>query len=138
MEEIYKCCDCGKPTGNKRVISMTRGNDLIIHRCDECQDKLSAEIEWQNEQWQEDNIICPWCNDCFSEYEEMLQVTDSPYEDFVGTVKCPSCGKEFDLEIETKCTYTTKKLYKLFDYAQWCENQQIGIWRNKYGIEQGV
>lgn len=124
MGEIYKCRDCGKPTGNKHIIAMTCGNDIIIHRCNECQDKLSAEIEWQNEQWQEDDIICPWCGDLFSDYEDKSQITDSPYEDFEGTVKCPSCDKEFELEIETKCSYTTRKPSEQFNYEKWCESQE--------------
>lgn len=52
------------------------------------------------------------------------QITDSPYEDFEGTVKCPSCDKEFELEIETKCSYTTRKPSEQFNYEKWCESQE--------------
>lgn len=124
MGEIYKCQDCGNPTTNKHIIAMKSCNDIIIHRCNKCQEKFQAEIEWENEQWKEDNIICPWCEDTFSDYEDMTQVTDNPYEDFEGTVICPSCGKKFELEIETKCNYTTRKPSEQFDYDEWCKNQE--------------
>lgn len=30
MGEIYKCRDCGNPTGNKHIIAMTRGSDIDV------------------------------------------------------------------------------------------------------------
>ena len=57
-------------------------------------------------------------------YRQNVQITDNPYEDFEGTVKCPSCGKEFELEIETKCNYTTRKPSEQFNYDEWCKNQE--------------
>lgn len=120
MEYKYICDDCKKPTNNVHIIPLLTRN-LVTHRCDECKEKLSAETEWQNEQFKEDDIVCPWCGDSFSEYEEMTQMLDSPYGDFDGTVECPSCGKEFELEIETTCTYTTRKPSELFNYDDWLE-----------------
>lgn len=119
----YKCDTCQKPTDNMHTIKLMSG-DLVIHRCDKCDDKLTAEIEWQNEQWKECNIICPWCGDSFSDYEDKIQVTDNPYEDFEGTVKCPSCEKKFELEIETTCTYTTRKPSECFNYNEWLKEQE--------------
>ena len=123
MEKLFSCDDCGNPTNNQRIIKMSYGNDLIIHRCGDCQDKLDAEVDWQNEQFKESNIICPWCEDTFSDYEDMSKITDSPYEDFEGNVKCPTCGKEFELEIETRCNYTTRKPSEQFIYEKWLQSE---------------
>ena len=121
MLELYICKDCGKPTNNKHVISLMNGEDIIIHRCDNCKEKLSAEIDWQNEQFREDDIICPWCGDHFSDYEDMSQVVDNPYEESERKVKCPCCEKEFELEIETVCYYTTRKPSEQFNYEAYLQ-----------------
>lgn len=122
MDGKYICDTCKKPTDNERIIPLSSGN-LIYHRCNKCMEKIHAEMEWQNEQFKESDIICPWCGDVFSDYEEMSEMLDSPYEDFEGTVKCPSCEKEFEIEIETTCTYTTRKPSELFDYEEWLKSE---------------
>ena len=119
-EYLYTCEKCGKPTNNKQIIPMTYVEDLVIHRCNECMDRLHAEIEWENEQFREDDIVCPWCNSRFSDYEEKIQMVDDPYEaqeDLIVT--CPDCGERFALEIETKVMYTTKKCSEDFDYEKY-------------------
>lgn len=122
MADKYICVDCKKTTSNIDIIPLSTRN-LVIHRCDECKAKLRAEVEWQNEQFKETDIICPWCGDSFSDYEDKSQVIYSPYEDFEGIVECPSCGKEFELEIETTCTYTTRKPSEYFDYDEWLQSE---------------
>ena len=62
-DKLFICKDCGKPTNNKYILKMPFSNDVVIHRCDACQDKLDAKHEWKNEKWREDNIICPWCEE---------------------------------------------------------------------------
>lgn len=122
MAEKYICDCCKKPTDNICIIQLSTRN-VVMHTCDECKEKLRAETEWQNEQWREADIICPWCGDTFADYEDKSQVTDSPYEDFEGTVKCPSCGKDFELEIITTCSYTTRKPSEQFDYEKWLQSE---------------
>ena len=122
MADKYICDTCKKPTNNIHIIPLPT-RDLVVHRCNECSEKLSAEIEWQNEQYKENDIVCPWCGDSFSDYEEKNEVLDYPYEDFEGTVVCPSCGKDFELEIETTCTYTTRKPSEYFDYDEWLQSE---------------
>ena len=122
MAEKYICDNCKKPTDNIHIIQLLTRN-IVTHTCDECKEKNYAEIEWQNEQWKENDIICPWCGDSFSDYEDKYDVVDSPYEDFEGTVVCPSCGKDFELEIETTCTYTTRKPSEYFDYDEWLQSE---------------
>lgn len=120
----FICDTCGKPTDNEyRIEFGTMENEIIVHRCDECDKKNDAEIDWQNEQYGEDDIICPWCGTKFSGYEDMSEVTPEPYRDFEGTVDCPVCGKEFELEIETKCDYTTRKPSEQFNYEEWLQSE---------------
>ena len=123
-DKLFICKECGKPTNNKYILQMPLGNDLVIHRCDDCQDKLDVKYEWKNEKWREDNIICPWCETVISDYEDMLQVVEDPYSDFEGTVKCPHCRKEFELEVETKCQYTSRKPSEQFNYEEWLESER--------------
>ena len=79
-DKLFICNDCGKPTNNKSSLKMPFNNVVAIHRCDACQDKLDAKYEWQNEKFKEDNIICPWCEEEISDYEDMCEVTDEPYK----------------------------------------------------------
>ena len=107
---MYKCYNCGKDTTNepKHEISL----------CDNCKDELKAKVEWENEQFQEDDIVCPWCGSTFSDYDDKCSVIDNPYEATDETkVVCPDCGKHFMLEIVTKLMYTTKRPEEDFDYV---------------------
>ena len=122
-DKLFICNDCGKPTNNKSSLKMPFNNVVAIHRCDACQDKLDAKYEWQNEKFKEDNIICPWCEEDISDYEDMCEVTDEPYKNFEGIVKCPFCEKEFKLEIEVKCQYTSRKTAEQFDYDEWQQKE---------------
>lgn len=119
-EFLYTCEDCGEPTNDKHIIPTTYGKDLITHRCKKCKEKLHAKIHWQNEQFRYEDIVCPWCDNEFSDYEEKTQIVENPYEVQEGViVTCPACGERFELEIEVRTMYTTRKLDEDFDYEKY-------------------
>ena len=104
----HTCRDCGRETDNEKVIkSIVDGKPLFtVHRCDECQAKWDAELEFQSEgeKFREDNLICPWCDFAFEDYDACR------YEEGEETeIECPECGRKFDLEVEIQRVYSTKR-----------------------------
>lgn len=112
----YKCDKCGQPTDNiyrykdhfgAKFLDAVNSWEKETHTCDECEQKADDYKEWQNEQFQERKIICPWCG-----YEN----GDSwEYEDSEDEVECGECGRLFDLEVETEVHYTTRKSDSEYD-----------------------
>lgn len=95
----YKCDRCGKLTDNDQI-NIHVSNSCI---CDNCLKQLDRKIKWklENEHWREDIIICPYC-DC--EYYTSLYDEEGYY-----TVKCPSCKKKFNLEVEEVRHFSTQR-----------------------------
>lgn len=96
----FKCGHCGKPTDN-----IKKYEGIIIHICDECQEQISKEIEWQleNEHWREKTIICPYCDYEYESYDAYA------YEENETEIECELCGRKFDLEVEEIRYFSTKR-----------------------------
>jgi DNA-directed RNA polymerase subunit RPC12/RpoP len=53
---------------------------------------------------QEDNVICPYCGYKYDDYDAYcFQEGDTP------EVECEACGRKFDLEVETRRVFSTKR-----------------------------
>ena len=103
---LYKCTRCGEPTDNDQSFALSTGYFLEVHRCDKCDKRLHQQIEWENkgETFREDEIICPYCGYTYESYDA--------YGFDEGTtpeVECDGCGHKFDLEVEERRTYSTKR-----------------------------
>jgi DNA-directed RNA polymerase subunit RPC12/RpoP len=104
----YICDECGKPTKNASYYHdfmppdfVEKYGDKVTHTCDQCRDKAERVREWQNEQFQGNEIICPWCG--YKNRDSWEQ------EDSDDEYECPDCGKVFELEVEHEVSYTTRK-----------------------------
>ncbi len=104
-EKLYICKECGKPTPNfqpwttNQTIRLTGAAGYSI--CDECLDKWIAFNDWQNEQFNTSNLVCPWCG---YEDPDSWELAD---ED--GEYECPNCGRVFEYMSEISHTYTSRK-----------------------------
>lgn len=104
-EKLYICRECGKPTPNFTKWMMdymprltgTAGYSI----CDECLDKRVAFSRWQNEQYDTDELVCPWCGYKDPDSWE-LGDEDDAYE-------CPNCGRVFEYSSEVARTFTSRK-----------------------------
>lgn len=64
--------------------------------------RLKREYAWENEQWRQEEITCPWCGYVDTDIWEFEGEYDDEYE-------CPSCGKPFIIERVVDITYTSKR-----------------------------
>ena len=97
MSDMYTCDLCGKPTPNFKPWSF--GTNYGKRGFEE---KFEREHAWENEQWQQEEITCPWCGYVDTDSWEFEGEYDDEYE-------CPSCGKPFILERVVDITYTSKR-----------------------------
>lgn len=103
MADMHICDRCGKPTPNySKYISGPIGDREGYSVCDDCVKQRDRERAWENEQWHEDEIKCPWCG-----YED-------PYSGGFGSeydeeCECANCGKPFIVEKLIKVTYVSKR-----------------------------
>lgn len=103
MTEMYTCDRCGKPTPNfERFIMGPVGKTEGYSVCDDCRSKERRERAWENEQWHQDEITCPWCGYVETDSWEFDDEYDDEYE-------CLNCGKPFILEKLVEITYTSKR-----------------------------
>lgn len=103
---LYKCTRCGAPTDNDQSFTVSTGYRCEVHRCDECDRRLTREIHWtsEGEAINENTIICPYCGHEYESYDA--------YDFDEGTteeVECEMCGRKFDLEVETRRLFSTKR-----------------------------
>lgn len=107
----YKC-RCGAPTDNDQsftVPSCITGGEpsrYEVHRCDKCDKRFHQELDWESEgeTIQEKEIICPYCEHKYDDYDAYaFDEGDHP------EVECEICGRKFDLEIREVRTYSTKR-----------------------------
>lgn len=96
----FKCSHCGKPTDNVKSYE-----GIIIHTCDECEEQISKEVEWEykNNHYREKTIICPYCDYEYEAYEAYV------YEEAEEEIECELCGRKFDLEVEDVRYFSTKR-----------------------------
>ena len=103
-ETMYTCRYCGKPTTNfhpyqPRIAEILGIPGVSI--CDECYGEQAKLRAWENEQYETDNLICPWCG-----YENINSWELSDGED---DYECPACGEVFTYERVVDVHYTSKK-----------------------------
>lgn len=102
--KMYTCHVCGKPTPNYHewwpsvaAILGEQGEST----CDECFRKAQISYKWRNEQFDEERLICPYCESSISDPWE--------YDDEEDEIECPECGRTFEVEITTVRTYRTRR-----------------------------
>lgn len=108
----FKCDECGAPTDNDQSWDLetlyTEGKPrrIEVHRCDKCEERFHRKIDWQSEgeAWNECTIICPYCGYEYEEYDAYA-FEDGTHEE----VECDGCGRKFDLEVETRREFSTKR-----------------------------
>ena len=106
----YVCQKCGAPTDNDQSFDLIpiRGlppSRLEVHRCGKCDKRFKQELEWESdgETLWEDKIICPYCGYEYGDYESCS------YDHSTDEVECAACGRKFDLQVEVKKTFSTKR-----------------------------
>ncbi len=104
-------CRCGEPTDNDQSFSFvnTITKELVrveVHRCDKCDKRLDQELGWESEgeTFREDKVICPYCGYEYEDYDG-YEFNEGKTEE----VECPECGRKFDIEVEIRRTYSTKR-----------------------------
>mgnify|MGYP002868477286 CR=1 FL=1 len=101
---MYTCTRCGRPTENFSPYSPLIA-DLIksagVSFCDACYAELADIRDWENEQFQTSNLVCPWCG---HEDRDSWELAD-----WDGSYECPACGKLFEYEREVEVPYTSRK-----------------------------
>ena len=108
----YKCTTCGAPTDNDQSFTVpahitgAEPKRYEVHRCDKCDRRFNQELDWESEgeTFQEDKITCPYCGYECDDYDGY-----SFEEGKTEEVECPVCDRKFDLEVEVKRTYSTKR-----------------------------
>lgn len=109
---LYTCDCCGTPTDNDQSVDIrdSRNNEKVYHieahRCDVCDKRISREVAWESkgETWREDELVCPFCNTSYEDYEAYGFDEGTTHE-----VECLFCGRKFELEVETRRLYSTKR-----------------------------
>lgn len=102
--KMYTCHVCGKPTPNYHewwpsvaAILGEQGEST----CDECLRKAQISYKRRNEQFDEERLICPYCESSIGDPWE--------YDDEEDEIECPECGRTFEVEIATVRTYRTRR-----------------------------
>lgn len=101
---MYTCHVCGKPTPNYCEWSPSLAAILGEQgqsTCDECRRKSYILHKWENEQFAEERLICPYCEISISDPWE--------YDEGEDEIECPACGHAFEVEITTVRTYRTRR-----------------------------
>lgn len=59
-----KCMECGKETDKflwSREEDRNKYSSGDLYLCDDCRNKRRDLYDWQNEQFEMEEIVCPWC-----------------------------------------------------------------------------
>lgn len=104
----FVCMMCGSPTDNDQ--SFTVPDYFMgweeVHRCDKCDKRFHQELSWEakGETTREYKLICPYCQYEYDDYDAYgFQEGDTP------EVECEMCGRKFDLEVDTRRVFSTKR-----------------------------
>lgn len=82
--------------------------------CDDCRQKNLLKTKWENEQFLQEEITCPWCGYKEPDSWEFGEGFDDSYE-------CSRCGKRFEVEADVTVEYTSKR--RVDDMPEgWCVN----------------
>lgn len=102
--KVYTCSMCGKPTPDYHEWSPSVAailGEQGFSTCDECFRKAQISYKWRNEQFEDERLICPYCENSISDPWE--------YDEGEDEIECPACGRAFEVEITTVRTYTTRR-----------------------------
>lgn len=108
----FVCMKCGAPTDNDQSftisVHITGGvpNRYEVHRCDICDKRFHQELAWESkgETINEKKLVCPYCDYEYDDYDAYcFQEGDTP------EVECEACGRKFDLEVDTRRVFSTKR-----------------------------
>jgi DNA-directed RNA polymerase subunit RPC12/RpoP len=107
----YKCTKCGAPTDNDQSFEVIpiggkEPHRVEVHRCDKCDKRFHQELDWESEgeTINENELTCPYCGyeyDTYDAYGFREGDTDE--------VECEACGRKFDLVVETRRVFSTKR-----------------------------
>ncbi len=98
-EILPTCLFCKAPI-NKEYWEQHKEQLGFLEKCPACARKWRAKYDWSH---CKNGIVCPYCDYELHEYE----AGDYYYEGEEGCydVVCPSCGRTFELEVETEVQY---------------------------------
>lgn len=108
----FICMKCGSPTDNDQSFTLpahiTGGapSRYEVHRCDKCDKRFHQELDWETkgETTREYKLICPYCQYEYDDYDAYgFREGDTP------EVECEACGRKFDLEVDTRRVFSTKR-----------------------------
>lgn len=107
----FVCMKCGLPTDNDQSFEITplcsqAPCRIEVHRCDKCDKRFHQELDWETkgETTREYKLICPYCQYEYDDYDAYgFQEGDTP------EVECEACGRKFDLEVDTRRVFSTKR-----------------------------
>lgn len=102
-----KCMECGKETDKflwSREEDRNKYSSGDLYLCDDCRNKRRDLYDWQNEQFEMEEIVCPWCGYEFSDSWE-FDFRDSDFKE----IECEECGNIFEVEAVIKREYTSRK-----------------------------
>lgn len=103
----YKCQYCGAETDNDQSFKSIIGDYIFeVHRCDKCQERWDRELAWESkgETIDERELICPYCNAVYHDYEAYGFDEGETEEE-----ECSNCGRKFDVEVKVERLYSTKR-----------------------------
>lgn len=107
----YICTKCGAPTDNDQSFEVKplcamAPRRIEVHRCDKCDKRFHQELDWESEgeTIYEKKLICPYCGYEYDDYDAYGFLEGSTPE-----VECEECGRKFDLEVETRRVFSTKR-----------------------------
>lgn len=103
-EKLFTCKRCGRPTPNYQPYSAATAEitgEPGFSYCDECMDHMLKMQKWKNEQFETEELVCPWCGYSDPDSWELADADDE-YE-------CPSCEKIFEYERNIEVTYTSRR-----------------------------
>ena len=110
----FVCMKCGSPTDNDQSFTVPdyimggEPKTYEVHRCDKCDKRFHQELAWETkgETTREYKLICPYCQYEYDDYDAYgFQEGDTP------EVECEACGRKFDLEVDTRRVFSTKRSF---------------------------
>ena len=102
--QLYQCKRCGKPTSHFHAYPADLAkliNEPGFSYCDDCSRQLVNMRRWENEQFETEELVCPWCG--YSD-PDSWELADSD-----GNYECSSCGEIFEYERNIEVTYTSRR-----------------------------
>lgn len=73
--KVYTCSVCGKPTPNYHEWSPSMAailGEQGSSTCDECSRKAQISYKWRNEQFDDERLVCPYCENSEGKEPDMV------------------------------------------------------------------